>query len=98
MILRIVSNNTCNKDSEQYNFSKYFTSFKKQTHLRALSAGEEDESVFQLYFYCPNVRDPKDHLNLYLMEHGDLTLLPPSLQAAVWHLREIQYGNRWKTL
>ena len=42
---------------------------------------EEDETVFHLYFYCPNVRNLWNQLDFYL---ADFSLLPQTLQAAVF--------------
>ena len=47
---------------------------------------EENETVFQLYFYCPKVRNLWNQLNFYLAE--DLTLPPQTLQAAVFGFSE----------
>ena len=43
---------------------------------------EEDETVLHVYFYCPNVRNPWNQLNFFLVE--DLTLPPLTLQANVF--------------
>ena len=60
--------------------------FKKSNSPLCSFCKEEDETVFHLYFYCPNVRNLWNQLNFYLAE--DLTLPPKTLQAAVFGFSE----------
>ena len=46
---------------------------------------EEDETVFHLSFYCPNV-EISESINFYLAE--DLTLPPQTLQVSVFDFSE----------
>ena len=55
---------------------------------------EEDETVFHLYFYCPNVRNLWNQLNVYLAE--DLMLPSQTLQAAAFGFPE--KGNTEKVI
>ena len=55
--------------------------FKKSNTSLCSFCIEEDE-IFHLYFYCPNVRNLWNQLNFYLEE--DLMLPPQTLQAAVF--------------
>ena len=54
--------------------------FKKSNSPLRYFCKEEHETVFHLYFYCPNVRNLWNQLHFYLAE--DLTLPPLTLQAA----------------
>ena len=60
--------------------------FKKSNSPLCSFCKEENETVFQLYFYCPNVRNLWNQLNFYLAE--DLTLQPQTLQAVVFGFSE----------
>ena len=60
--------------------------FKKPNSPLRYFCKDKDETVFHLYFYCPNVRNLWNQLNFYLAE--DLTLPPQTLQAAVFGLSE----------
>lgn len=56
--------------------------FKKSNLLLCSFCNEKDETVFHLYFYCPNVRNCWNKLKFYLPE--DLMLPPQTLEAAVF--------------
>ena len=56
--------------------------FKKSNLLLCSFCNEKDETVFHLYFYCPNVRNCWNKLKFYLPE--DLMLPPQRLEAAVF--------------
>ena len=56
--------------------------FKKPNLPLRSFCKDRDETVFHLYFYCPNVRNLWNQLNFYLAE--DLTLPPQTPQAAAF--------------
>ena len=60
--------------------------FKKSNSPLCSFCKEEDETVFQLYFYCPNVRNLWNQLKFYFAK--DLTLPPQTLQTAVFGFSE----------
>ena len=77
----------------QYNFldnalflNKKLFLFKKSNSPLCSFCKDRDETVFHLYFYCPNVRNLWNQLKFYLAE--DLTLPPQTLQAAVFGFSE----------
>ena len=56
--------------------------FKKSNSSLCSFCKEEEETVFHLYFYCPNIRNLWNQLNFYLAE--DLTFPLQKLQAVVF--------------
>ena len=92
MIPRIVSSNTYMKRF-QYKvlkntlfLNKKLFLFKKSNSPLCSFCNEEDETVFHLYFYCPDVRNLWNQLAIYLAE--DFSLPPQTLQAAVFGFSE----------
>ena len=92
MIPRIVSSNTYMRYF-QYKvlnntlfLNKKLFLFKKSNSPLCSFCNEEDETVFHLYFYCPNVRNIWNQLDFYLAE--DFLLAPQTLQAAVFGFSE----------
>ena len=92
MTPRIVSSNTymrCFQYKVLNNIlflNKKLFLFKKSNSSLCCFCKEEDETVFHLYFCCPNVRNLWNQLKSYLAE--DLTLPPQTLQAAVFGFSE----------
>ena len=60
--------------------------FKKSNSPLCYFCKDEDEAVFHLYFYWPNIRYLWNQWNIYLA--GDLTLPPQTLQAALFGISE----------
>ena len=87
MTPRIVSSNTymrCFQYKVLNNvlfLNKKLFLFKKSNSPLCSFCKEEDETVFHLYFCCPNVRNLWNQLKSYLAE--DLTLPRQTLQTAV---------------
>ena len=92
MIPRIVSSNTHMRcfqykvlNNTLFLNKKHFL-FKKSNSPLYYFCDEEDETVFYLYFYCPNVRNLGNQLDFYIAE--DFSLPPQTLQAAVFGFSE----------
>ena len=87
MAPRIVSSNTYTRCFQYKVFNnalfvnKKLFLFKKSNSPLCYFCKEEDETVFHLYFYCPNAKNFGNELNFYLAE--DLMLPPQTLQAIV---------------
>ena len=92
MIPRIVSSNTymrCFQYEVLNNtlfLNKKLFLFKKSNSPLCSFCNEEDETIFHLYFYCPNVRNLWNQLDFYLAE--DFLLPPQTPQAAVFGFSE----------
>ena len=92
MIPHFVSSNTYIR-CFQYKFlnstlflNKRLFLFKKSNSSLCSFCNEEGETVFHLYFYCPDVRNLWNQLDCYLAE--DFSLPPQLLQAAVFGFSE----------
>ena len=87
MIPRIVSSNTYMRCLNNTLFlNKKLFLFKKSNSPLCSFCNEKDETVFHLYFFCPNVRHLWNQLDFYLAE--DFSLPPETLQAAVFGFSE----------
>ena len=63
--------------------------FKKSKSSLCSFCKEKDETIFYLYFYCPNYINLWNQLNFYRAE--DLTLPAQTVQAAVFAFSEKDY-------